>query len=38
MASIRERTRKDGSTYFSVTYRMGGRGSKQSSMSFPDAK
>lgn len=36
MAFIRERTRKDGTPYFSVTYRVGGRGSRQSSTSFPD--
>ncbi|ORW04766.1 site-specific integrase [Mycobacterium kyorinense] len=37
-AFIRERKRKDGTTYFSVTYRLGGRGSRQSSTSFPDQK
>ena len=36
MAFIRERKRKDGTPYFSVTYRIGGRGSRQSSTSFPD--
>jgi integrase len=38
VAFIRERKRKDGSAYFSVTYRLGGRGSRQSSTSFPDQK
>jgi integrase len=38
VAFIRERTRKDGSPYYSVTYRVGGRGSRQSSTSFPDEK
>lgn len=38
MAFIRERTRQDGTPYFSVTYRVGGRGSRQSSTSFPDEK
>lgn len=35
VAFVRERTRKDGSPYYSVTYRLGGRGSRQSSTSFP---
>jgi integrase len=35
VAFIRERKRKDGTPYFSVTYRRGGRGSKQSSTTFP---
>lgn len=35
MAFIRERARKDGTPYFSVTYRRGGRGGKQSSTTFP---
>lgn len=38
MAFVRTRTRKDGSPYYSVTYRIGGRGSRQSSTSFPDEK
>lgn len=38
MAFVRERKRKDGTPYYSVTYRVGGRGSRQSSTSFPDAK
>ncbi|POX92237.1 site-specific integrase [Mycobacterium kansasii] len=38
MAFIRTRTRKDGSPYYSVTYRIGGRGGRQSSTSFADAK
>lgn len=38
MAFIRERKRKDGTPYFSVTYRVGGRGSRQSSTSFPDER
>jgi len=38
MAFIRTRTRKDGTLYYSVTYRVGGRGSRQSSTSFPDEK
>ncbi len=38
MAFIRERKRNDGTPYFSVTYRLGGRGSRQSSTSFPDEK
>lgn len=38
MASIRERARNDGSTYFQVCYRVGGRGSRQSSVSFDDEK
>lgn len=36
MASLRIRTRKDGSTYYAVLYRFGGRGSRQSSTSFAD--
>jgi integrase len=36
VAFVRERKRKDGTPYFSVTYRLGGRGSRQSSTSFPD--
>jgi integrase len=36
VAFIRERKRKDGTPYFSVTYRVGGRGTRQSSTSFPD--
>jgi integrase len=36
VAFIRERKRKDGTPYFSVTYRVGGRGSRQSSTSFPN--
>ena len=36
MAFVRERKRKDGTPYFSVTYRLGGRGSRQSSTSFPN--
>jgi integrase len=36
VAFIRERKRKDGTPCFSVTYRVGGRGSRQSSTSFPD--
>lgn len=36
MAFVRTRTRKDGSPYYSVTYRVGGRGSRQTSVSFPD--
>lgn len=35
MAFIRERARNDGTVVFSVTYRRGGRGSKQSSTTFP---
>lgn len=38
VAFIRERKRNDGISYFSVTYRLGGRGSRQSSTSFPDRK
>lgn len=38
MAFVRERKRKDGTPYFSVTYRLGGRGSRQSSTSFADRK
>jgi integrase len=38
VAFIRERERKDGTPYFSVTYRLGGRGSRQSSTSFSDRK
>lgn len=38
VAFIRERERNDGTPYFSVTYRVGGRGSRQSSTSFPDEK
>ena len=38
MASIRTRTRNDGTEYFQVYYRLGGRGSRQSSTSFPDEK
>lgn len=38
MAFVRTRTRKDGSLYYSVTYRIGGRGGRQSSTSFPDEK
>lgn len=38
MAFVRTRHRKDGSPYYSVTYRIGGRGSRQSSTSFPDEK
>ncbi|OBH00304.1 integrase [Mycobacterium sp. E2699] len=38
MAFIRTRKRKDGSPYYSVTYRLGGRGSRQSSTSFADEK
>lgn len=38
VAFIRERKRNDGTPYFSVTYRFGGRGSRQSSTSFPDEK
>ncbi|OBJ52170.1 site-specific integrase [Mycobacterium sp. 1423905.2] len=38
MAFVRTRWRKDGSPYYSVTYRLGGRGSRQSSTSFPDEK
>lgn len=33
---MRERKKQDGTVYFSVTYRRGGRGSRQSSTSFPD--
>ena len=36
VAFVRERKRNDGTPYFSVTYRFGGRGSRQSSTSFPD--
>ena len=36
VAFIRERKRKDGTPYFPVTYRVGGRGSRQSSTSFLD--
>ena len=36
VAFIRERTRRDGTPYFSVTYLVGGRGSRQSSTSFPE--
>lgn len=35
MAFVRDRTHNDGTTVFSVTYRQGGRGSKQSSTTFP---
>lgn len=38
VAFVRERKRNDGTSYFSVTYRMGGRGSRQSSTSFPEQK
>lgn len=38
MAFIRERKRNDGTTAYAVTYRVGGRGSRQSSTSFPDEK
>lgn len=38
MASIRTRTRNDGTPYFQVCYRVGGRGSRQSSVSFDDEK
>jgi hypothetical protein len=34
VAFIHERKRKDGTPYFLVTYRVGGRGSRQSSTSF----
>lgn len=36
MAFVRSRTRNDDSPYWSVVYRLGGRGSRQSSTSFPD--
>jgi integrase len=36
VASIRNRTRKDGSTYYAVLFRFGGRGGRQSSLSFED--
>lgn len=38
MAFVRTRYRKDGSPYYSVTYRIGGRGGRQSSTSFADEK
>jgi hypothetical protein len=38
VAFIRERKRNDGTPYISVTYRVGGRGSRQSSTSFPDER
>lgn len=38
MAFVRERKKQDGTPYFSVTYRVGGRGSRQTSTSFPDRK
>src|ERR1700761_8532637 len=38
MAFVRTRFRKDGSPYYSVTYRIGGRGGRQSSTSFADEK
>jgi integrase len=38
VAFIRERNRNDGTPYFSVTYRVGGRGSRQSSTSFRDER
>jgi integrase len=36
VAFIRERKRNDGTPYYSVTYRVGGRGSRQSSTSFSE--
>lgn len=38
MAFIRARQRKDGTTTYGVTYRLAGRGSRQSSVTFPDEK
>jgi integrase len=38
MAFIRARQRKDGTTVYGVTYRLGGRGARQSSTSFADEK
>lgn len=38
MAHVRERTRSDGTTSFDVSYRFGGRGSKQGSLTFVDRK
>lgn len=38
MAFIRTRQRKDGTTVYGVTYRLAGRGSRQSSTSFLDEK
>jgi hypothetical protein len=36
VAFVRERKRNDGSSTYAVTYRIGGRGSRQSSVTFPD--
>ncbi len=38
MAFVRERTKKDGTTVYAVTYRVGGRAGRQSQTSFPDRK
>lgn len=38
MAFIRARQHNDGTTVYGVTYRLGGRGSRQSSVTFPDEK
>ena len=38
VAHIRNRTRDDGTEYFQVCYRVGGWGSRQSSVSFDDEK
>ena len=38
MAFIRERERKDGTTVYGVTYRLAGRGSRQSSVTFAAEK
>lgn len=38
MAFVRERNRKDGTTVYAVTYRVGGRAGRQSQTSFPDRK
>lgn len=38
MAFVRERPKKDGTTVYAVTYRVGGRTGRQSQTSFPDQK
>jgi len=38
VAFVRERTRKDGTTVYAVTYRVGGRAGRQSQTSFPERK
>nr|WP_099248001.1 site-specific integrase [Mycobacterium sp. shizuoka-1] len=38
MAFVRERTKRDGATVYGVTYRIGGRAGRQSSVTFQDRK